>query len=113
MAEVVDLDELWESRHGLEPGEVRLIPLAEQGGLRVRLLVTASGSWPSHVEDSTERYLVLRGEVRYTTEDGEHTVGAGQMVTFAPGEAHAARIETGALSLNIDADEPRERTAAT
>jgi hypothetical protein len=100
MATIVDLETLWEERHSLKPQEVKIIPLHAEGDLRVRLLLTRCGNWPAHQDDKPETYIVMRGEVRYTT-DHPFVAKAGTMVTFTPHEAHSADIRNGALSLNV------------
>ena len=86
----------------LTEGEVRVIPLLQyENGVRVRMLVTRCGAWPKHVEDQAELYVVLKGEVIYITER-EHRVKAGEAILLAPGEPHGARVERGAVSINVD-----------
>jgi quercetin dioxygenase-like cupin family protein len=86
----------------LAEGEVRIMPLHQRAdGGRIRLLVTRCGVWPQHVEEQPEFYMVLKGEVIYLTKR-EHRVQAGEAILFAPGEPHGARIENGAVSLNVD-----------
>jgi quercetin dioxygenase-like cupin family protein len=99
--EFLDVNGLYEDRDRLAEGEVVVIPLAELEDLRVRLLVTRRGEWPSHRDEGEERYIILRGAVEYTTEH-TFTVREGQMITFQPGEEHAARIQEGAVSIHID-----------
>jgi mannose-6-phosphate isomerase-like protein (cupin superfamily) len=105
MATVVDLDELWKQRHSLQPQEVRAFPVVAEGDFRIRLLLTRSGNWPQHTDSRPETYVVLRGEVNYFT-DREFVAKSGSMVTFAAGEAHSARIISGALSLSLDRKVP-------
>ena len=86
----------------LAEGEVRVVPLLQlQNGVRVRMLVTRRGEWPKHVEEKAELYVVLKGEVIYIT-DREKAVKAGDAILLAPGEPHGARIEEGAVSINVD-----------
>jgi mannose-6-phosphate isomerase-like protein (cupin superfamily) len=93
-------DEPWAD---VPEGKAQVLPLLEKDGVRARLLVTRSGSWPAHVDDHDEAYFVLRGEVVYYT-DREIRVRAGQGILFAPGESHSARIEGGAVSLKLEFD---------
>ena len=87
---------------GLGDGEVRVIPLLQyDNGVRVRLVVSRRGEWPKHVEERAELYVVIRGEVIHVAE-GEHRVQAGQAILLAPGEPHGARVENGAVSINVD-----------
>ena len=65
------------------------------------MLVTRCGAWPKHVENRAELYVVLKGEVIYITER-EHHVKAGVAMLLAPGELHGARVERGAVSINVD-----------
>jgi quercetin dioxygenase-like cupin family protein len=86
----------------LAEGEVRAIPLLQyENGVRVRMLVSRRGTWPMHVEDRAELYVVLKGEVILIT-DREQRVRAGEAILLAPGEAHGARVEDGAVSINVD-----------
>lgn len=86
----------------LGDGEVRIIPLLQyDNGVRIRMLVTRRGEWPHHVEEKAELYVVLKGEVIHITED-EHPVRAGEAILLAPGEPHGARVESGAVSINVD-----------
>lgn len=87
---------------GLAEGEVRIIPLAQyENGVRVRMLISRRGAWPKHVESSAELYIVLKGEVVHIT-DSEQRVKTGEAILLAPGEPHGARIEDGAVSINVD-----------
>jgi len=43
----------------------------------------------------------LEGEVIHVTE-GEQRVRAGEAILLAPGEPHGARVENGAVSINVD-----------
>lgn len=61
----------------------------------------ASREWPKHVEEKAELYVVLKGEVIYIT-DREQAVKAGEAILLAPGEPHGARVEEGAVSINVD-----------
>ncbi len=86
----------------LAEGEVRVIPLLQYpNGVRVRMLVTRRGEWPKHVEKKAELYMVLKGEVIYIT-DREQAVKTGEAILLEPGEPHGARIEEGAVSINVD-----------
>jgi quercetin dioxygenase-like cupin family protein len=86
----------------LDEGEVRVIPLLQyDNGVRVRLVVSRRGQWPKHVESQAELYVVMRGEVIHVTER-EHRVRAGQAILLAAGEPHGARVENGAVSINVD-----------
>jgi quercetin dioxygenase-like cupin family protein len=86
----------------LAEGEVRIIPLLQyENGVRVRMLVTRRGEWPKHVEEKAELYVVLKGEVVHITES-DHPVRAGEAILLAPGEPHGARVEDGAVSINVD-----------
>jgi len=54
--------------------------------------------WPEvDVHDTEERYYVISGEVI----EGEHRLGPGSYVLFAPGSRHQPRSETGARMLGI------------
>jgi quercetin dioxygenase-like cupin family protein len=87
---------------GLDEGEVRVIPLLQyDDGVRIRMVVTRRGEWPKHVEDRAELYVVIQGEVIHLTER-EHRVRAGEAILLEPGEAHGARVENGAVSINVD-----------
>jgi mannose-6-phosphate isomerase-like protein (cupin superfamily) len=103
MAQLIDFaaDESRPPWEDLADGEVRRVPLFEGAGVRARVLITRSGSWPSHADEEAEMYVVVRGEVIFHT-DHEVRVPAGRAIVFAPGEAHAARIENGAVSIQID-----------
>ena len=101
MAQIVDLtaETDWT---GLDEGEVRVVPLLQcDNGVRVRMVVSRRGKWPKHVEEQAELYVVVRGEVIHVT-DREHRVQAGQAILLAPGEPHGARVENGAVSINVD-----------
>jgi quercetin dioxygenase-like cupin family protein len=101
MAHVVDLAAMndWVD---LAEGEVRIVPLVQyDNGVRVRMLVSRRGEWPKHVEQHAELYVVLKGEVIHVTE-GEQRVRAGEAILLAPGEPHGARVENGAVSINVD-----------
>ncbi|MGH7416110.1 MAG: AraC family ligand binding domain-containing protein [Candidatus Rokuibacteriota bacterium] len=87
---------------GLAEGEVRIVPLVQyENGVRVRMLVSGRGEWPKHVEEQAELYLVLKGAVIHITER-EHRVTAAEAILLAPGEPHGARVEEGAVSINVD-----------
>jgi len=86
----------------LAEGEVRIIPLLQyENGVRVRMLVTRRGEWPRHVEEKAELYVVLKGQVIHITKS-EQAVNAGEAILLAPGEPHGARVEDGAVSINVD-----------
>ena len=86
----------------LAEGEVRVIPLVQyQNGVRVRMLVSRRGVWPKHVEENPELYVVLKGEVIHVT-DREQRVKAGEAILLDPREPHGARVEDGAVSVNVD-----------
>jgi quercetin dioxygenase-like cupin family protein len=86
----------------LADGEVRIRPLLQyENGVRVRMLVSRRGAWPKHVEEKAELYVVLKGEVIQIT-DREQRVRAGEAILLAPGEPHGARVENGAVSINVD-----------
>ena len=86
----------------LAAGEVRIVPLLQyENGVRVRMVVSRHGTWPTHVETGAELYIVLKGEVVHVT-DTERNVKAGEAILLAPGEPHGARVEYGAVSINID-----------
>lgn len=86
----------------LAEGEVRTIPLLQyDNGVRVRMLVSRRGNWPQHVEDKAELYIVLKGEVIFIM-DRERRVKAGEAILLGPGEQHGARVEDGAVSINVD-----------
>ena len=86
----------------LAEGGVRTIPLVQyENGVRVRMIVSRRGAWPKHVETGAELYIVLRGEVIHIT-DTERRVKAGEAILLAPGEPHGARVEDGAVSINVD-----------
>lgn len=86
----------------LAEGEVRIIPLLQYvNGVRVRMVVSRHGAWPAHVETGAELYVVLKGEVIHIT-DTERRVKAGEAILLAPGEPHGARVEDGAVSINVD-----------
>ena len=89
----------------LAEGVVRRVLLFEHAGVRARVLTTKSGSWPPHTEEEEEMYVVVRGEVIFYT-DHEVRVPAGRAIVFAPGETHAARIESGAISIQIEIRRP-------
>lgn len=44
-----------------------------------------SGGYHTHL-DQEELFYVLDGEAEFKTEDGKRTVGAGEVIRFAPGE---------------------------
>jgi quercetin dioxygenase-like cupin family protein len=86
----------------LAEGEVRTIPLLQyDNGVRVRVVVSRRGVWPKHMEEGAELYIVLKGEVIHIT-DREQRVKAGEAIVLAPGEPHGARVEQGAVSINVD-----------
>ena len=86
----------------LGEGEIRVVPIHRyDNGVRLRLLISRRGEWPKHVEEQAELYVVLKGEVIYVTEN-EQRVRAGEAIILAPGEPHGARVENGAVSLNVD-----------
>ena len=86
----------------LAEGEVRTTPLVSyDNGVRVRLLVSRRGVWPKHVEERAELYIVLQGDVIFIT-DREQRVKAGEAILIAPGESHGARVDDGAVSINVD-----------
>lgn len=86
----------------LAEGEVRVVPLLQyENGVRVRMLVTRRGEWPRHVEEKAELYVVLKGKVIHITER-EQAVKAGEAILLEPGEPHGARVEEGAVSINVD-----------
>lgn len=86
----------------LAEGEVRVVPLLEfDNGVRVRMLIARRGVWPKHTEKKPELYVVLKGEVTYIT-DTEHRVKAGEAIVIGSGEPHGARVEDGAVSINVD-----------
>src|SRR5712692_6449196 len=101
MAQIFDLASKVDSAD-LADGEVRIIPLLQyENGVRVRMLVTRRGEWPRHMEEKAELYVVLKGEVIHITES-EQLVKAGEAILLAPGEPHGARVERGAVSINVD-----------
>jgi len=101
MAQVFDLNTGMDWS-GLADAEVRAIPLVHYpNGMRVRVLVSRCGTWPQHVEQSAELYVVLAGEVVFLT-DREQRVSAGHAILLAPGEPHGGRVEHGAVSINVD-----------
>jgi quercetin dioxygenase-like cupin family protein len=86
----------------LAEGDVRIVPIVQyENGMRVRMLVTRRGAWPKHTEEKPELYVVLKGEVIHIT-DREYPVKAGEAILLAPGEPHGARVEQGAVSINVD-----------
>lgn len=101
MAHIVDLAAKTDWAD-LADGEVRIVPILQyENGVRVRMLVSRRGEWPKHVEQQAELYVVLRGEVIHLTES-EQRVRAGEAILLAPGEPHGARVENGAVSINVD-----------
>lgn len=101
MAHIVDLAAKSDWAN-LADGEVRIVPLLQyENGVRVQMLISRRGEWPKHVEDKAELYIVLKGEVIHIT-GSEQRVRAGEAVLLAPGEPHGARVESGAVSINVD-----------
>jgi quercetin dioxygenase-like cupin family protein len=101
MAKVFDFPTKAAPWSDLAEGEVKTIMFFRKPEFNLRMLITKSGSWEKHIEKEYELYIVLQGEVIYSLEN-DISIKAGQAILFEPGEAHGARIETGAVSIKLE-----------
>jgi hypothetical protein len=97
---------------------IRLFVVSRSAGaVAISLLMIAAArfAWSSRIRFDSERGVIRcrfaparaarsvqrREHARHVTER-EQRVKAGQAIVRAPGEPHGARVETGAVSINVD-----------
>ena len=79
--------------------------LAKSGRMRVTLVAMATDNViGTHQADSPMTLHVLKGHIRFRTNDREHELRAGQVLFFGPGDAHDIRAtEESALLITLSA----------
>lgn len=74
--------------------------LIKDGPLRVTLVVLAPGaSIVEHQAGGPITIQAVRGSVRFTSEEGEHDIGPGQLLSARAGLRHSVSSEEGASFL--------------
>jgi quercetin dioxygenase-like cupin family protein len=85
--------------------------LAKNGRFRTTLVALSDGAEVgTHQADSPLSLQVLEGAVRFRAAGAEHTVPAGQLVFFAPGDAEDVRASGDAsvlVTLSAEGDDHR------
>ena len=79
--------------------------LARSGRMRITLVAMTRGNViGTHQAESPMTLHVLSGHIRFRAGDGDHELGAGQLLFFGPGDAHdLTATEESALLLTLSA----------
>jgi len=79
--------------------------LAKAGRMRLVLIAMAEGNIiATHQADSPMTLHVLKGELQFRTDGGDHSLGQDELLFFGPGDAHDIRaIRPSALLITISA----------